>query len=280
MCQNVPRPINNVGGLSSSATHPPTEAPPPWYRINQSLSYGLPHTPPGPLSFKPRAGEGGGGFAYEDWPRLRPTPRGGTGRRAKGSLHVQPLGPCPFPRRRREVGGLPPSSLFCRARFLFLCGGPAHRASGSEAADVRAEEGTDRACHLARAGQAGVRRGGRAEEQGQPHQQGRTPNSGATTEVPRPRGGHPWIQGCMCARRRYRRGGGVLFCEGVILPGKFWRGKISPPLQIPKLTLPHAHTALPNTPDFARNYCGDTPLTSLDLCFSMSEHGLQSGGAH
>ena len=38
---------------------------------------------------------------------------------------------------------------------------------------------------------------------------------------------------------------------GEISCGPFRRGKPAPPLQISKLTLPHAHTALPRPPDFA-----------------------------
>ena len=40
-------------------------------------------------------------------------------------------------------------------------------------------------------------------------------------------------------------GGGDEFLRGLFRGGHFRRGKISPPLHIPKLTLPHAHTALP-----------------------------------
>ena len=39
--------------------------------------------------------------------------------------------------------------------------------------------------------------------------------------------------------------------QGLFCRGKFRRGETSPPLQILKLTLPHAHTALPKPPDFA-----------------------------
>ena len=45
--------------------------------------------------------------------------------------------------------------------------------------------------------------------------------------------------------------GGSQSRAGIISPGKIRKGKISPPLQTPKLTPPHARTALPKTPDFA-----------------------------
>ena len=47
-------------------------------------------------------------------------------------------------------------------------------------------------------------------------------------------------------------GGGAYFRAVIISPVKFLEGKFSPPSQIPKLTLPHAHTALPKPPGFAR----------------------------
>ena len=59
------------------------------------------------------------------------------------------------------------------------------------------------------------------------------------------------------------RGGGD-FVQELYRRGKSWRGKMSPPLQIPKLTLPHPHTALPTRMDFAG---GKIPLPSLDTKF-------------
>ena len=63
---------------------------------------------------------------------------------------------------------------------------------------------------------------------------------------------------CPAAQARLRRarvgcfsGGGGNFVRGLIRRGKFRKGNISPPSQIPKPTLPHAHTALPKPPDFA-----------------------------
>ena len=49
-----------------------------------------------------------------------------------------------------------------------------------------------------------------------------------------------------------RTGVGYHFVWGFFRCVKFRRGKISPPLQIPKLTPPHAYTELPKLPDFAR----------------------------
>ena len=46
-------------------------------------------------------------------------------------------------------------------------------------------------------------------------------------------------------------GGGGISYEDYFGGGNFGGGGISAPLQIPKLTLPHAHTALPKPPDFA-----------------------------
>ena len=40
--------------------------------------------------------------------------------------------------------------------------------------------------------------------------------------------------------------------DNCISPRKIPEGEIPPPSQIPKLTLPHAHTALPTALDFAR----------------------------
>ena len=39
------------------------------------------------------------------------------------------------------------------------------------------------------------------------------------------------------------KGGGDNFMREIFRHGKFRRGKFSPPLRIPKVTLPHAHTA-------------------------------------
>ena len=49
-----------------------------------------------------------------------------------------------------------------------------------------------------------------------------------------------------------KQGGRDNFVRGLLRWGKCRKGKFSPPLQIPKLALRHAHTALPKPPDFAR----------------------------
>ena len=51
----------------------------------------------------------------------------------------------------------------------------------------------------------------------------------------------------------HKASGGGGFGAGIVSPGKFPKGEIfAPPLHVPKLALPHAHTALPKPPDFAR----------------------------
>ena len=45
-------------------------------------------------------------------------------------------------------------------------------------------------------------------------------------------------------------GGEDNFMRGLFRRGKFRRGNFLPLLRTPKLTLPHAHTALPKPPDF------------------------------